>query len=258
MFRVLRSSRVVQHRVRNFGAAPPPRTGFPETSEWGVFPNEREGNVYDVNWSLTVDGITPIGDAYRNARVPLLTARLPVKVEGNKVELKGPLYTGDYKVTEAGDSISLDDFQEAFDKQVRHFESGIEMFVEDGGLGSHATSRTPGRLVTDNAAAALIARALMVYLSCKFDHLHNRIVFLLNHSPVSRFLFLLDRLITAQDMMGGILMSDGSVQNLHFKIPLLSIYVKHPHQPRDKDQLSPCTEGPAVMWQSNLWRAIRK
>ena len=136
--------------------------GRPETKDWGLFPNEREGNVYSVNWSLTVDGITPVGDAYRNARIPTLAARLPSKIAGNAVELKAPLFTGEYKLLEAGDSISQDDFQEAKDAQMEHFESGLEMFVEDAGLGSHAASRVPSRLVTDNAATALIARALMV------------------------------------------------------------------------------------------------
>lgn len=109
-----------------------------------------------------MDGITPVGDAYRNARIPTLAARLPSKIAGNAVELKAPLFTGEYKLLEAGDSISQDDFQEAKDAQMEHFESGLEMFVEDAGLGSHAESRVPSRLVTDNAATALIARALMV------------------------------------------------------------------------------------------------
>lgn len=135
---------------------------FHETKEWGIFPNEREGNEYWVNWSLTVDGITPVGDAYRNARLPILASRLPAKIEGAAVELTSPRYLGEYAMAEAGDAISLDAFQEAFENQVEHFESGIEMFVEDAGLGSLASTRIPARLVTDSAAAALIVRALMV------------------------------------------------------------------------------------------------
>lgn len=135
---------------------------FHETKEWGVFPHQREGNEYWVNWSLTVDGIAPVGDAYRNARVPLLASRLPVKIEGAAVTLSSPRYTGDYVLAEAGDSMTLEAFQEASESQVEHFESGIEMFVEDAGLGSSAATRIPVRLVTDNPGTALIARALMV------------------------------------------------------------------------------------------------
>ena len=66
--------------------------------EYTTFPREREGNVYAVNWSMTEDGVVPAGDAFRNARVPLLTTRLPKKVDGGAVDLDQPKYTGTYAV----------------------------------------------------------------------------------------------------------------------------------------------------------------
>ena len=53
-----------------------------ETNEWFMWPREKEGNIYAVNWSLVGEGVTPTGNAYRNARLPLLTSMLSVKPNG--------------------------------------------------------------------------------------------------------------------------------------------------------------------------------
>ena len=54
-----------------------------ETSDWFTWPRETEGNTYAVNWSLVGEGVTPTGNAYRNARLPLLTNMLSAKPRGN-------------------------------------------------------------------------------------------------------------------------------------------------------------------------------
>ena len=54
-----------------------------ETNDWFVWPRETEGNTYAVNWSLVGDGVAPTGNAYRNARLPLLTSMLSAKPSGN-------------------------------------------------------------------------------------------------------------------------------------------------------------------------------
>ena len=69
-----------------------------ETDQWMVWPRETEGNTYSVNWSLVGDGVTPTGEAYRNARVGLLTSKLSAKPSSGKVELKDPTYFGDFKL----------------------------------------------------------------------------------------------------------------------------------------------------------------
>ena len=146
--------------------------GLSRGKDWAVFPNEKEGDQYKVNWSLVIDGITPVGDAFRNARLPLLTSKLPAKIDAsNKVELKAPLYNAEFSITEAGDTISFDEFQAQMESKVNHFESGIEMFVEDAGLGSYYATRVPLRVVTDDAAIALITRALLIPIPPKeVDH----------------------------------------------------------------------------------------
>jgi hypothetical protein len=133
-----------------------------ETEEWSLFPNEREGNEYMVNWSLTVDGISSAGDGFRNARLPVLTTRLPKKVEGGKVELASPEFVGARKLQEAGATISFEEFEEEFNRQRAYLSSGIDLFIEDRGLGSFAPFRLGARVVTDDAALALIFRTLLV------------------------------------------------------------------------------------------------
>ena len=126
------------------------------------FPRESEGNIYSVNWSLTEDGVVPTGDAYRNARLPLLVSRLSSKVESGKITLTSPKYTGKFTLVEAGDKISHDDFNELLQTQQTYLSHVKEMFVEDASLGSSSLSRVGVRVVTDSAAVALIARDLLV------------------------------------------------------------------------------------------------
>ena len=121
------------------------------------FPRESEGNVYSVNWSLVVDGVVPVGKAYCNARIPLLASRLSAKVEGGKVELSSPAYTGKYKLLEAGDvSLSQEAFSVSLKKIQDHLSSGPDLYAEDASL-----AKVGVRVITDNPAAALIVRGLM-------------------------------------------------------------------------------------------------
>lgn len=126
-----------------------------------IFPREHEGNIYSVNWSLCEDGVVPVGNAYRNARTVLLKHRVGIRGSG-EAKLAKPVYFGSFTVTEAGDTITHDNFKAIFDAQKDHFESGIDLFVEDAGLGAAASYRVGARFVSDNAAVALIARRLMV------------------------------------------------------------------------------------------------
>lgn len=127
-----------------------------------VFPREREGNIYSVNWSLTEDGIIPVGDAFRNSRIALLSNRLGVKVENGKVNLTKPKYTGQYTVQESGDGVSHEDFSSIQTAQQSQLSSGADLFVEDAGLGASAEIRVGVRVVSDSPAVALIARTLLV------------------------------------------------------------------------------------------------
>lgn len=133
-----------------------------QTDDWFIYPRETEGNNYAVNWSLAEDGVVPVGDAFRNARLPILAKRLGVKSVSNVIETTKPLFYGDYKVLEAGDSISHDDFNELFSSQQEYLSSGIDLFVEDASLGSYNKTKIGVRVVTDDPAFALIFRNLLI------------------------------------------------------------------------------------------------
>jgi hypothetical protein len=138
------------------------RSIYVETESWGVFPREREGNNYDLNFSLLEDGVTSVGDSFRNARIQLLSSRLPEKVKNGKINMSHPLYFGKYEVKEAGDNMSLDDFTSIQSTQQEVLSNGSEIFVEDAGLGTFSPCRVGTRVVSHSAAVSLILRQMMV------------------------------------------------------------------------------------------------
>lgn len=137
--------------------APPPRT-----EEWFIWPREWEGNVYAVNWSLNHDGIVPTKHAYRNGRVPILNNRLGYPASATELSPKSPSYFGPYKISEAGEHISHNDFTVLISDTEEHL-SAVELFVEDGALGAFNKLRLGTRVVTKDPAVALIFRNLLVY-----------------------------------------------------------------------------------------------
>jgi hypothetical protein len=138
-------------------------TGY-ETDEWFVFPREREGNEYSVNWSLVGDGVTPVADAFRNARPQLLFTRSGANVKSitDRLEAKKPVYEGEYKLVEAGAGISNDEFEEIFADTKSQLSSGVDLFVEDLAVGSYSPESIGVRIITDNANVALQARTFLV------------------------------------------------------------------------------------------------
>ena len=127
-----------------------------------LWPREVEGNIYNDNWSLCEDGVVPTGTLFRNARLPVLTSRLPVKIEAGKAVVENPKYTGKYVSLEAGDGIQHEAFADALTAQQTYLSSGIDLFVEDAFMGTASSGRVGVRVVTDSPATAIIARTLMV------------------------------------------------------------------------------------------------
>lgn len=138
-------------------------TQKPKFVESFVFPREKEGNIYSVNWSLTEDGVTPVGNAYRNPRVSLVTKRLGIKQNDSKlINLESPVINGTYKVLEAGDTISHSDFKDFKDVQKKFLSSGVDLFVEDASLGALSDIRVGVRIISDNPSLSLIFRNLLI------------------------------------------------------------------------------------------------
>jgi hypothetical protein len=137
------------------------RKGMTNTDETKIFPNEYEGNIYDDNWSLVEDGVVPVGVAFRNARVSLMTSAIGAK-KGGSITAEKPLYFGEYSFTEAGDTISQEEFSDLFQSQKQLLSSGPDLFVEDASLGSYSKNRIGVRVVTMDATKAIIARTLLI------------------------------------------------------------------------------------------------
>jgi len=127
-----------------------------------VFPREREGNVYAVNWSLVDHGVVAVGDAFRNASNHTLEHKLGAKVDGGKVTVPAPTFTGKYAVSEAGDEITHSQFSDLLVKQNAFLSAGKDIFVEDASVGSAAHTRMGVRIVTDSPAVAMIARNILI------------------------------------------------------------------------------------------------
>lgn len=132
-----------------------------KTNEWFVFPRESEGNNYSVNWSLVADGISPSKEAFHNARLPLLTSRLPNKASKGTVDDASVKFSGTFNLLEAGDSIKHEKFNESLTETTQKLSSEV-LFVEDNGVVAHADSRLGVRVVTSNPAVALISRYISI------------------------------------------------------------------------------------------------
>ena len=168
-----------------------------------VFPREAEGNIYKVNWSLTEDGVTPVGNAYRNPRLSLATKRLGVKQVDNKLlSLQSPNISGTYKILEAGDTISHNDFKDFRDAQKSYLSSGVDLFVEDASVGAFSEVRVGVRIISDNPSLSLIFRNLLVRNYYYFYESHSS--FFHYYILKIRFLHHQLNLITVLDSMGGI------------------------------------------------------
>jgi hypothetical protein len=124
-----------------------------------------EGNDVMVNWSLVEDGVVASsGDAYRNARLGLLTSNLPGKVTDGKMSISSDTMYAlpAAPAKEAGDSIGFNEFAAVFEAAQGSLSEGGSIFVEDAGLGAHTESRVGVRIITNSATAAMAARALLV------------------------------------------------------------------------------------------------
>ena len=87
------------------------------------FPAERPGLNYDLNWSMNDDGVTPSGDAYRNADLRLLRMHAEGRVEKAAQVLAAPTRAPAARAlcTDAGDGFAAVDVDsyEAMVEEVR-------------------------------------------------------------------------------------------------------------------------------------------
>lgn len=131
-----------------------------------VFPDERYGCNYDVNWSITVDGVAAQGDVF---------SMLPVR---NMIMYSNGKPTGQRALesthaTEAAEGMStdsfpgfatmdLDSFEDLNESVTRGMLDRKRLFVEDGAVGSYRTSEIKVRVISDRPEAALFFRNMLV------------------------------------------------------------------------------------------------
>ena len=140
------------------------QTPWPSNQEWAIFPNEYEGRSQVLIHSLISDGVTPNGNVYLNyalSKKDVLLKLLGIK-SNSKIELNVSV-SGEYKIEEAGENISHEEFEELFKGTEAYLQAGEKsLYIEDGGLCTSSSSRVGLRVVSDDPSILLIARSLMV------------------------------------------------------------------------------------------------
>lgn len=135
-----------------------------------LFPNERPGVSYDLNWSLAEDRVSPAFDAFRNAS----TATLLQYAFGQRADAGGVVLDESSSATAvetfvvAGTfgsapkeallkykQISADQFNKLMRDITAHLSYVPQVFVHDGSFGSHRSAEVQMRVISDNSVSAL-------------------------------------------------------------------------------------------------------
>lgn len=155
---------------------PPPRLGTAIDCPWclaapaarpaaQVFPNERYGCNYDVNWSVTSDHVTPQGDVFA-----MLPVRNLIMYSSGKPTAARALESADATERASGastdsfpgfESMSVDDFEDLRDSVAADLSSRKRIFVEDAAVGSYRDSEIKVRVISDRPEAALFFRNML-------------------------------------------------------------------------------------------------
>jgi hypothetical protein len=148
-------------------AIPGVRPADGEGQDWIVFPRERQGRDYSLNHSLNRQSIVPIGDAFLNPSVSMLSSKLGIKAGaggGNSLKVAGPDPAAPvHPLLEAGTAeLSFDAYDDIAEAAQGHLSSGVDIYVADGTAGSYRGARVGVRIITDDPAVCMAARSLLV------------------------------------------------------------------------------------------------
>ena len=131
-----------------------------------VFPRNRsdKGTNYELNWSLCEKGLTPNVHAFRN-----------LDDKGLMMRSSGKLNAGKALVVDDAQSAALvpsEDGRESdamFNAVLDDLSDVVDVFVQDGAVGSHGSCETRVRVVTDSPDLALTFKHLLVRVPLKDD-----------------------------------------------------------------------------------------
>jgi len=121
-----------------------------ETDEYFVFPRERPGLDYSLNWSLNKNGVTPLGDAFRWTKIADATKF------GAQAEQVGQAESAlEAKDNANADELGFEEFDLGFAEAKKLLTTENALFVAEGE--SPDESRTPTRVITDSPTVAATA-----------------------------------------------------------------------------------------------------
>lgn len=132
-----------------------------EGADWIVFPRERPGRNYSLNWQLRKAMIAPFEDAYDNLKQESVAKMLGIEPKGASLPL--PALTAGFamEVVEAGsEKLEFEDY-DVMEAETRDKLQRGNLYVATGFLGSHQGARLWTRVVSDHPAVALMAERLM-------------------------------------------------------------------------------------------------
>lgn len=125
----------------------------------------RNGFHLDLNWSLAADGVTPAGDAWRNAPITnLVQYSSGKKVGKGALSCSMPtayvpaLATDEYPGFEVMDLEAYEDMAAAVKTDLYHRS---RLWVEDAAVGSTRAAEQKVRVISDSPEAALLARNML-------------------------------------------------------------------------------------------------
>ncbi|GAM24250.1 hypothetical protein SAMD00019534_074250 [Acytostelium subglobosum LB1] len=146
-----------------------------EDEETAMFPNQRQGVDYALNWTLNSYSVTPSSFAYRNPSVKLLVQHSDVKKESTGAysyqagaEVKPINYYLDEQSATlnasegaAGSTITVAQYKALLNEVKNHIGDSTNIYVHDGAVGSHQACEGKIRAITNCAQTALFLEHLL-------------------------------------------------------------------------------------------------
>ena len=131
-----------------------------------VFPRNRsdKGTNYELNWSLCEKGLTPNVHAFRNLDDKGLMMRSSGKLNAGKALVVDDAQSAALVPSENGRESDA-----IFDAVLDDLSDVVDVFVQDGAVGSHGSCETRVRVVTDSPDLALTFKHLLVRVPLKDD-----------------------------------------------------------------------------------------
>jgi len=148
------------------------RLSTPEMPLYGIFPREREGLDYDLNWALADDDVTPYNDAFRNLELKKLIMRTTGCVDEHKafhvdVNTTGStLYFSPGPKTPAPPAGAVElkpkQFRKLLQRVTNSLDESLNVFVQDGAIGSLGKLEVRVRSMSNSPVTTLFLRHMLV------------------------------------------------------------------------------------------------